>query len=108
MSEPFRVAPVPAAETRPLRQRVLRPHQRPEDLVLAGDDDPDSGHFAAQDVDGEVIGTASVRREPPPWAPGWAAGEPAWRLRGMATAPEARGIGIGARLLDRVIDHVAA
>ena len=30
-----------------------------------------------------------------------------WRLRGMATAPEVRGWGVGADLVDAVVDYVA-
>lgn len=99
---PVDVRAVPAAVTFPLRQRVLRPHETLEQLVLPGDDDPESGHFAAYAGD-EVIGTASVRREPPPWAP---AAEPAWRLRGMATAEPMRSSGVGTAVLAAVVDHV--
>jgi GNAT superfamily N-acetyltransferase len=31
--------------------------------------------------------------------------EPGWRVRGMATAPEARGQGLGALVLAALIDH---
>lgn len=96
------VRAVPAAVTYPLRQQVLRPHETLDQLVLPGDDDPDSGHFAAYQGDA-VVGTASVRREPPPWAP---APEPSWRLRGMATAEPMRGSGVGTAVLAAVIDHV--
>ena len=99
-----RVERVTADVTFPLRQRVLRPHETVDELALPGDADADTGHFAAFADDGEVVGTASVRREPPPWEPDDAR---AWRLRGMATAEGARGRGIGGRVLDAVIDHVA-
>jgi len=95
---------VPAEITLPLRQRVLRPHETLDQLRLAGDDDPDTGHFAAVEATGEVVGTASVRREAPPWAP---ADTGAWRLRGMATAESRRGGGIGTVVLRAVVDHVA-
>jgi len=105
MNEPGSSRPtverVEASRTFALRQQVLRPHQRIADMALPGDDDPDTGHFAAL-VDGEVVGTASVRREPPPWP----AVETAWRLRGMATAPAWRNRGVGAAVLAAVIDHV--
>lgn len=90
--------------TLPLRRQVLRPHQTLDELRLAGDDDPDTGHFAAVDGEGVVRGTASVRREAPPWAPEQ---RDAWRLRGMATAEGYRSRGVGAAVLDAVIDHVA-
>jgi GNAT superfamily N-acetyltransferase len=119
-----RVAP---AETFELRRRVLRPHQNVDQMVLAGDDDPSTGCFVARDArTGEVVSTASVRRELPPWYPdappgrhlpdgpvpdaaSQAAGEGgsnAWRLRGMATAEPRRGEGLGGLVLDAVVDHV--
>lgn len=87
-------------EIRRIRHLVLRPHQRPEDLVYAGDDAADALHLGAFE-DGRLVGIASVSREPPPGAddPG------AWRVRGMATLPEARGRGIGGRLLEACIEH---
>ena len=51
-----------------------------------------------------VKGTASVRREAPPWAPDQS---DAWRLRGMATSEGHRGRGIGGEVLAAVIAHVA-
>jgi len=92
---------VDAAVTRPLRQRVLRPHETLEQLVLQGDDDPESGHFAVLE-DGEVVATGSVRRERPPWP----VDGPAWRLRGMATAEDRRSRGLGGAVLAAVIAHV--
>jgi predicted GNAT family N-acyltransferase len=99
-----RLEQVPAAATFPLRQRVLRPHERIEQLALPGDDDPEACHIAARTAGREVVGTASVRRELPPWQ---LSAPQAWRLRGMATSEELRGLGIGARVLDAVLAHVA-
>ncbi|HVL92691.1 MAG TPA: GNAT family N-acetyltransferase [Acidimicrobiales bacterium] len=101
----IKVERVPAEVTFPLRQRVLRPHQRVEDMALPGDDDPHSGHFAAIDGDGRVVGTATVRRERPPWEDGTV---DAWRLRGMATEEGWRGRGVGGAALAAVLTHVAA
>jgi hypothetical protein len=64
-----RVEVVPAAVTFPLRQRVLRPHESVERLALPGDDAPDTCHVVARTPRGHVVGTANVRREPPPWEP---------------------------------------
>ena len=100
----IRVERVPAGVTFRLRREVLRPHETYEELVLPGDDDPDTGHFAAFDEKGNVVGTSTVRRESPPWEPGQ---QQAWRLRGMATADGLRGKGIGAQVLAATIDHVA-
>ena len=94
----FEVRRVSAADTRPLRQRVLRPHQRIEEVGFAGDGVPGAAHFGAF-VDGDLVATASVHPE----------GEPGcWRLRGMATDEAHRGRGLGGALVDAVVKHVAA
>jgi predicted GNAT family N-acyltransferase len=100
----WRIERVSWNDTRPLRHRVLRPHQRLEEVGLPGDDKADSGHFAAFDDLGEIIATGVVIREAPPWSPDLA---PAWRLRGMATAEGRRGEGIGRAVLDAAVAHVA-
>src|ERR1700730_5281404 len=101
---PVRIERGEAARPLSPRQRVLRPHETLAQLSLPGDDDPETGHFAALD-DGEGIGTASVRREVAPWAPDvW----PVCRLRGMATAEDRRSRGIGAAVLAAVVEHVRA
>ncbi|MGI8754208.1 MAG: GNAT family N-acetyltransferase [Acidimicrobiales bacterium] len=97
---PIEIQRVAASATAPLRQQVLRPHQTVDELV--SDDDEQAVHFAAVDHR-EVIGTASVRREAPAWAPD---DHPSWRLRGMATADGWRGRGVGATILGAVVDHV--
>jgi GNAT superfamily N-acetyltransferase len=91
---------VTAAATFPLRQRVLRPHETVDALANGGE----TTHFAVVE-EGSVIGCAMVMPEPPPWSPG---DEASWRLRGMATAEDRRGEGIGAAVLDAVLEHVAA
>lgn len=97
------VRPIEARETRVLRQRLLRPHQQVYELVYPGDDASDSLHLGAFEED-ELVGVASVMREPPPDGD-----DPhAWRIRGMATVPEARGHGHGGALLERCLTHVAA
>lgn len=98
------VARVPPAVTYPLRARVLRPGAPPERVHLPVDDRPDTAAFAATTADGTVVGTAIVFPEACPWLP---ERPRAWRLRGMATAEERRGRGIGARVLDAVLAHVA-
>ena len=90
-------------EARQLRHSVLRPHQQPEELVFRGDDAPDTLHVGAFEND-KLVAIASVAREEFP-------GEPhldAWRLRGMATLPEARRQGYGAALVRACVTHVAA
>jgi len=97
-----KVARITAAQTRPLRHLILRPNQPAEATEYTGDHDPDTRHFGAFDRD-RLVGVASLYREP-------RSGGPAdgWRLRGMATALEARRRGAGRALLDACRDHAAA
>jgi GNAT superfamily N-acetyltransferase len=96
VTEVRRVGP---ADTADLRRRVLR-GGRPVDLA---DDDPTLFHVGAYDGE-QLVGTGNVRREPAPWAPD----VPAWRLRGMATEPERRGEGVGAAVLEALLEHCQA
>src|SRR5262249_28080160 len=100
---PLDIRPIAAAETRPLRRSVLRPPQTEAELVYPGDDAPATLHLGAF-LGASLVGVASLYREPPPGESG--AGD--WRLRGMAVAPELRGTGAGARLLERCLDHARA
>ena len=93
---------VSAAQARPLRSVVLRPGVPVEKLVYDGDDSPGALHVAARDEAGQIRGIASLCLEAAPGRPGVVA----WRLRGMATAPELRGAGIGRRLLQACFRHV--
>lgn len=95
---------MPPEATRPLRQRLLRPHQSLDDLRREGDDDPGAGFFAALTDDGTVIATASVLHERCPWQP---ERTDAWRLRGMATEPALGGRGFGTAVLTAALNHVA-
>jgi len=88
-----------------LRQAVLRPHQRREELVFPGDDDPRAAHFCAEDAVEGIVSVVSVLPEPPQWEPSAAQ---AWRLRAMATAPGWRGRGVGTAVLAVAIAHVRA
>jgi len=76
---------------------VLRPGRPPEDSVWPGDDDPLAGHVALRDEHGEIVAVGSVMPE-----------GPGWRVRGMATAPPARGRGYGARVLAELVEHARA
>jgi GNAT superfamily N-acetyltransferase len=87
---------VTAAETAELRRQVLR-GGRP--VALPGDGDP-AFHVGVYE-DEELLATGNVRVDPAPWDPG----RPAWRLRGMATAPEHRGRGAGALVLAALMAH---
>jgi predicted GNAT family N-acyltransferase len=94
---------VTAAETFPLRQRVLRPHES-TDVLATHSDDGETVHLAVVEA-GIVIGCAMVMPERPPWS---GDDEASWRIRGMATAAGRRGEGIGAAVLDAVLAHVEA
>lgn len=91
-----------------LRQSVLRPHQRIDEMSLLGGADGDAAVMAAVTGAGEVIGTAAVMPEAAPagLAPMLPPG-PAWRLRSMATRADVQGGGIGRVVLDAALDHVA-
>ena len=115
MEDPVVVERVEAGVVRPLRHAVLRPRQAEDQSAYPADDDPDSAHVAARitghATDGvtatppaEVVSVGTVLREPPPWEPERADG---WRVRGMATRPDARRRGLGGHVLDALLDHVA-
>ena len=101
---------VEVGETLALRQAVLRPHQTLEEVVLPGDDDPSTVAFAAVAPGGGLLSVARVTLEGAPFsiddlAP---AGTPEWRLRGMATQPDARNRGIGSAVLQTAMAYVAS
>ncbi len=98
----MRVATVTAEQTRPLRHLVLRPTQSAEATEYPGDHDPDTRHFGAFD-EGRLVGIASLYSEPRADGP-----VEGWRLRGMATAVDARGRGAGRALLGACRDQVAS
>ena len=99
----IQVARVDAALTRPLRQRILRPHQTIEELMVPGEEGIEAAWFAAMLGD-EVVGTAGVFPEPSPDLET----APAWRLRAMATDEGIRGMGVGEMLLDACLTHAEA
>lgn len=96
---------VEPAATRPLRQRILRPHQTLAELVAPGEEDMSSGWFAGVRDDGEVVACVGIMHEASPDHPGR---EDAWRLRAMAVEPALRSAGLGRLLVDAVVDHVTA
>ncbi len=80
-------------QTRPLRQAVLRPYMTVEEMVES--EPPDA--FAAGAFDGdELVAVGLIGPEGDPGA---------WRVRGMATAPVARGRGAGTAVLEALLDH---
>lgn len=97
------IRPITAAETRPLRQAILRPHQSLDQLVYRGDDEPDTLHAGAFHA-GRLVGIASVARGQCPRAEFTRP----WQLRGMATTPEVRGLGYGRAMITHCLAHIAA
>jgi ribosomal protein S18 acetylase RimI-like enzyme len=92
----FDVRALPLADTRALRQQVLRPHQTVEELA---DHEP-AGAVAFGAFQGsELVAVGLVGPD----------GEPGdWRVRGMATAPQARGRGAGSAILNALVQHAIA
>lgn len=105
----FEVRRIPAHRTWELRQRVLRPHQRIEEMNYFGDHDADTAHFGAfiktADIE-DLLSIGSIYLAP---LKGPHATLPddgrTWQLRGMATAPGRSGSGLGAGVLKAAIAH---
>ena len=92
-----RVVEITAAETHPLRRRVLRDDDPAADLRWPGDDDPDTFHLAVRDRAGAVVAVSTWRSTPP-----------VTQLRGMATVPELAGTGLGSRLVAAGVERCRA
>ena len=84
---------VPIAQTRGLRQSVLRPHQTADELAAHEASDAFAVGVFLSDA---LVAVGFVAPE---------GGPGAWRIRGMATTPVARGRGAGAAVLDALVRH---
>lgn len=84
-----------------LRRAVLRGGVAGADVHYAEDNDPDSFHLGAED-DGAMVAVATLAPVPTLLRPG----ARAWRLRGMAVAPEQQGSGVGRRLMDEIYQRL--
>lgn len=93
---------ITAAETRPLRQQVLRPQQRVEELVFGCDAHPEALHLGAFHR-GQLVGITSVAPEP---MPGGADADGVWQMRGMAVLPGAQGQGVGRAIVEACLAHL--
>jgi len=90
----WRVELIPVERTRPLRKRVLRPSFSEQQLVFPGDGTESTFHVGTL-IGDEVAGIMTVMRDPQPGID-----KPAWRIRGMATAPEHQGSGFGRAMIE--------
>jgi GNAT superfamily N-acetyltransferase len=91
------VREISPADTRPLRREVLRPQQSLEEL--ASHEPAGSVAFGAF-TGGELVAVGLIGRD---------GDEPGdWRVRGMATKPDARGRGAGSRILQALVQHATA
>ena len=94
------VVDLAAEETHPLRLTVLRGDTPNTSVTFAEDDWPDTFHLGIRD--GEVLVAIST------WIPRPHHDEPAIQLRGMATAPDLQGRGVGALLLESGCERAGA
>ncbi len=99
----MRVADTDAGATHELRRRVLRSHLPGADVDHPEDHLAGTIHLGVIDG-GAVIATATMFPEATPYRPA----ARAVRLRGMAVAPEWQGRGVGALLLEAVVDRARA
>jgi predicted GNAT family N-acyltransferase len=103
---PVRVEQVDVDVVRPLRAAVLRAGRPWRESVYPQDDLATTVHLAAYDPAGLLVGCSTWFADPWEHVPVPAA--LTWRLRGMASAPEARGTGAGGALLVRGFAVAAA
>ena len=101
----YTVQRIPVERTLALRQAVLRPYLGEERFALDDDRLPTTIAFGAVTPDDRVIAVARLTPESPPFE---ADDRAAWRLRGMATSPDARNLGVGADLFQAMISHLVA
>jgi GNAT superfamily N-acetyltransferase len=86
---------VELSRSRMLRTLVLRPGEPLDRPMYARESDPETIHVAALDAAGEALAVGSVMADPHPYEPRSCD----WRLRGMATREDRRGLGLGAQVL---------
>jgi GNAT superfamily N-acetyltransferase len=89
------VRAVPIAQTRHLRQSILRPHETLEQLASH---EPDNAFAVGAFTCEQLIAVGFI-------APDGEVG--AWRVRAMATAPQARGRGAGTLVLEALLGHAS-
>ncbi|MDE3130551.1 MAG: GNAT family N-acetyltransferase [Acidobacteriota bacterium] len=101
----YTVQQVPVERIRALRKAVLRPYLPADDPYVMPDDHlPATVAFGAVTAADEIVAVARITPEPPPFD---ASLERSWRLRGMATSPEARNMGVGSAVLAGLVAHIS-
>jgi GNAT superfamily N-acetyltransferase len=89
------VRQIPASETISIRWLILRSGFPRETAIFDGDEAPTTQHFGGF-IEERLEGVTSIYQVPCPDRPD---APRAWQLRGMATLPEVRGLGVGKALL---------
>jgi len=92
---PVLVRQITSSETIAIRWPVLRPGFPSETAIFEGDVIPSTLHFGGL-VDDRLVGVASIYLISSPDRPEV---DRAWQLRGMATLPAVRGLGVGKALV---------
>lgn len=98
----YEIESIAAAEARPLRRALLYPGARPEAADHPGDTHPSALHLGAF-KDGLLVGVATIHPQPMPGATRTGA----WRVVDVAVEHGHRGRGVGALLLERLLEHAA-
>jgi hypothetical protein len=92
---------ISAAEARPLRHQVLRPHQEFKTILYPQDQWPTTFHIGAR-LDGKIVCVATFHEEAFAELPA----QLPYRLRGMATDTSFHGKGIGRMVLEKGIQEL--
>lgn len=88
------------SETHRLRQMVLRPTLTIDEVAMNHDDLESTFHVGALDKKGTVVAIMTVMRDCVPETE-----KIVWRIRGMASDPDARGTGCGGAVLEFGVAH---
>lgn len=96
--------PATAEEIFALRHQILRPGRPTQDARFDGDDDPATRHFGAFTDDDHCLACLSLL--PEDYASQDDTGQPAMRLRGMATDEHWQGEGLGRALLSMACNEM--
>lgn len=103
MTSDLAVRKITAADTHPLRRRILRDGATDADVEWPGDEDRTTIHLGVV-VEGRVVAISTWLVAPDPIAPD----RDSVQLRGMATEPTMTGRGLGRALLEAGTTHALA